>query len=165
MDRRTTPVLLSITFLLMACRGGGGPTEQGLTGNIYRVSVDSSDLRVVNVHADLTISTDMLSMDWPAVGFLEKGWSTFVQDLKVHDASGRAIGILYKGKAKWVLRAVAMLGSPVAELRTIATSPRLDGPGQRLKALACLTLIRGYRSYMMLRTMIAGVPKSDWSRG
>ncbi|MCC0063527.1 MAG: glycosyltransferase family 2 protein [Defluviimonas sp.] len=80
-----------------------------------------------------------------------------------HDYSEKANGIA--GKAKWVLRAVAMLGSPVAELRTIATSPRLDGPGQRLKALACLTLIRGYRSYMMLRTMIAGVPKSDWSRG
>ena len=70
------------------------------------------------------------------------------------------------GTAKWILKALVMLASPLAEIPTILTSPRISGGRERLLALSCLCLIRGYRSYAMCRAMMTGKigARSDWER-
>ena len=68
--------------------------------------------------------------------------------------------------AKWVLKAMALLVSPLAEIPTILTSPRISGGKERLLAFGCLCVIRGYRSYAMFRAMLTGKigVRSDWER-
>ena len=68
--------------------------------------------------------------------------------------------------AKWVLKAMAVLVSPLAEIPTILTSPRISGGKERLLAFGCLCVIRGYRSYAMFRAMLTGKigVRSDWER-
>ena len=70
------------------------------------------------------------------------------------------------GTTKWLLKTVALLVSPLAEIPTILTSPRISGGKGRALAFACLCLIRGYRSYAMARALTTGKAgsRSDWER-
>ncbi|MDA7964887.1 glycosyltransferase [Ruegeria sp.] len=71
------------------------------------------------------------------------------------------------GKARWLIRAIAMAGSPLAEIRTILRSRRVGGGQERLLAFLCLAKVRLYRSRRML-SMLLGAPQKDlegdWSR-
>jgi glycosyltransferase involved in cell wall biosynthesis len=69
-------------------------------------------------------------------------------------------------KVKWLLKAAALLISPLAEVPTILISPRISGAKERLLAFACLFVLRSYRSYAMLRAMVTGNAgaRSDWQR-
>lgn len=53
------------------------------------------------------------------------------------------------GRMKWLARAVAVASSPVFELRTLFTSPRVSGFQERWLALLCLVRIRLYRAWRM----------------
>jgi glycosyltransferase involved in cell wall biosynthesis len=53
-------------------------------------------------------------------------------------------------KLRWVLRSVAVLGSPVIDLATIVRSDRIQGITHRLKAIAILVAIRTHRARKML---------------
>jgi len=82
-----------------------------------------------------------------------------------HDYEHFALGPL--GRLRWTLRAIAVAGSPLFELRTLATSPRISGGRERLLALLCLVRIRAYRGYAMLRRAAAGGgrdARADWRR-
>lgn len=70
------------------------------------------------------------------------------------------------GKVKWVLKALAMPLSPLAEIPTLLTSHRISGPKERLLALACLCVLRLYRGYEMGRVFLAGNARAhgDWQR-
>ena len=74
-----------------------------------------------------------------------------------HDYTERAGTIL--GKARWLLRAWAMVGSPVIEAPKILRSERVSGWWERGMAFACLCAIRFYRSKTMVRMLV-----SDGSR-
>ena len=91
---------------------------------------------------------------------LAKKWDRLI----AHDFEGKAPGTW--GIAKWIGRTVAVSGSPLFELRTIATSPRVAGLAQRVTALACLCAVRTYRGYAMTRILLRGVAsnRNDWSR-
>ena len=81
-----------------------------------------------------------------------------------HDDRNRARTLT--GTTKWLLKTLALLASPLAEIPTILTSPRVSGGKERSLAFACLCLIRGYRSYAMARALTTGKAgsRSDWER-
>ena len=81
-----------------------------------------------------------------------------------HDYRDRAQTL--PGTMKWILKALALLASPLAEIPTILTSPRISGTQERLLAFSCLCAIRGYRSYAMFRAMMTRRigARSDWER-
>jgi glycosyltransferase involved in cell wall biosynthesis len=81
-----------------------------------------------------------------------------------HDYRDRARTSL--GTAKWLLKALALLASPLAEVPTIIKSPRISGEKDRLLAFSCLCAVRGYRSYVMFRAVVTGSvgARSDWER-
>lgn len=81
-----------------------------------------------------------------------------------HDYEEKPPGAI--GIAKWIGRMIAVSGSPLFELRTILTSPRVVGPGQRVMAFACLCAVRLYRGYAMARILLRGAAKdrNDWNR-
>ena len=60
------------------------------------------------------------------------------------------------GRLKWVVRAGALLISPLAEIAAIVRSDRLTGVSERMLAFACLTRIRLYRGWQMLRYITIG---------
>jgi GT2 family glycosyltransferase len=55
-----------------------------------------------------------------------------------------------RGRAEWALRAAAMAASPAAEIPRVLGNGRLEGPRQRLAALAAVTAMRLYRARRML---------------
>ena len=81
-----------------------------------------------------------------------------------HDYEEKSPGAL--GIAKWIGRTIAVAGSPLFEMRTILTSPRVAGLTQRVTAFACLCIVRLYRTYAMTRIMLLGAAKgrNDWNR-
>lgn len=71
------------------------------------------------------------------------------------------------GRLRWLVRAIAVAGSPVSEFGTVLLSKRLQGSWERSLALVCLIRIRLYRARRMLQ--IAFTPRSmhaegDWTR-
>ena len=81
-----------------------------------------------------------------------------------HDFEEKTPGAV--GIAKWIGRMIAVSGSPLFELRTILTSPRVVGLGQRIMAFICLCAVRLYRGYAMARILLRGSAKdrNDWNR-
>ena len=77
------------------------------TVNEYKIIISRDDLRKVKVEAELNIPERRLSMDWQSVNFLEKGWSHFVENLKVYDMEDNLIEIEYVDKATWQLNTTA----------------------------------------------------------
>jgi GT2 family glycosyltransferase len=51
---------------------------------------------------------------------------------------------------RWIVRALAIAGSPLLHWIRVVRSPRLPGARAKLRGIAGLALIRGYRSYRML---------------
>lgn len=60
------------------------------------------------------------------------------------------------GALRWLARAAALAGSPLIELPTVATSPRVSGPNERWLAFLCLARIRLYRAGRMLAVLARG---------
>jgi GT2 family glycosyltransferase len=60
------------------------------------------------------------------------------------------------GALRWLARAAALAGSPLIELPTVATSPRVSGPKERWLAFLCLARIRLYRAGRMLAVLARG---------
>jgi glycosyltransferase involved in cell wall biosynthesis len=60
------------------------------------------------------------------------------------------------GRTRWLLRALAMAASPLAEIPTVLTSRRVSGGRERLLAFMCLCAIRLYRTRAMLGVMLRG---------
>lgn len=82
-----------------------------------------------------------------------------------HDFEEKNPGAI--GIAKWIGRTIAVAGSPLFELRTILTSPLIAGLGQRITAFVCLSAVRLYRGYSMVRILLRGSAtkgRSDWNR-
>lgn len=55
----------------------------------------------------------------------------------------------------WVVRAFAVLASPLLHIGSAATSAKLTSPAERLKAIGILFAIRGFRFLEMSRVMLA----------
>lgn len=70
------------------------------------------------------------------------------------------------GKIAWILRAIAMAGSPAVEIPTILTSARVSGWRARGLAFVCLIAVRLHRSRIMLGALVSGGPEADdiWRR-
>lgn len=70
------------------------------------------------------------------------------------------------GQLKWLLRGVAVLVSPAAEIPTILGSPKVRGPRERLLAFACLTRMRAYRFRRMVAVALSPDARQvgDWNR-
>jgi glycosyltransferase involved in cell wall biosynthesis len=58
------------------------------------------------------------------------------------------------GALRWLGRAIAVAGSPIAEFRTLLFSPRVSGPRERILAFLCLIAIRLYRSGRMIGVLL-----------
>jgi hypothetical protein len=68
---------------------------------------------------------------------------------------------------RWLGRAVAVAGSPLFEIPTVLTSPRVAGARARARALLCLCRIRAYRARRMVRVAFARdarLGSTSWNR-
>ncbi len=77
-------------------------------------------------------------------------WDRHVAHDVEHYAQGRI------GLVRWIVRAVAVAASPLAEIGTIARSDRLSGAWQRLVAFGYLCRVRWYRCRAMVRVAVTG---------
>lgn len=71
------------------------------------------------------------------------------------------------GLLLWVARSIAIAGSPLIEIPTLLTSPRVSGPWERLLAFLCLIRIRFYRARQMIEMLLRGDNRSvagAWNR-
>ncbi len=57
-------------------------------------------------------------------------------------------------KLKWLLRAIAMVGSPLVEVPVVLRTDRISGWRERRMAFVCLCAIRLHRSKVMLRSLL-----------
>lgn len=85
--------------------------------------------------------------DWPA---LRAKWRRITQEMFALAAT-RPHGRLF-----WALKALAMPASMLAHLPKVVASPRLSGPGERLRAVATLARLRFLRMAWMLRQAAGG---------
>jgi len=72
----------------------------------------------------------------------------------------------FSARVRWIVRALAIAASPIAELPRILRSPRIRGAKQRLLALVCLVRVRWYRAFRMLTVAVRGPrsPVHSWNR-
>lgn len=71
------------------------------------------------------------------------------------------------GRLKWTVRAVAVAGSPLVEVRTVLMSPRVSGARERMMAFLCLIRLRLYRARRMITVVLWGNGKTlsgNWNR-
>lgn len=71
------------------------------------------------------------------------------------------------GRLRFVLKTLAMVPSPLAELPAVLTTDRLSGPRARALAFVCLVRIRLHRAKVMLRLLVTGDPErlsGAWNR-
>jgi GT2 family glycosyltransferase len=74
----------------------------------------------------------------------------------------------FVGRLLWLIRALAVAGSPIFELERIITSDRLKGGSSRWLAAVGLVGVRLYRSRQMLKLLLPGAnttAASAWNRG
>lgn len=72
-----------------------------------------------------------------------------------------------RASALWIAHAVAIAGSPVAEIPRIVTSDQLSGTRQRLDAFRGVVAMRGYRARRMLEEVFrpdAAARATRWNR-
>ena len=55
------------------------------------------------------------------------------------------------GRFRWVVRAIAILVSPLVDWTKVVASNRIEGPSARLKAIVVLMVVRAYRAYKMIQ--------------
>ncbi len=85
--------------------------------------------------------------DWPA---LSAKWRRITQEMFAQTGGGAG------ARLKWALKALAMPASVLAHLPRVLASPRLSGPGERLRAAATLARLRLTRMAWMLRQAAGG---------
>jgi GT2 family glycosyltransferase len=56
-------------------------------------------------------------------------------------------------RAKWMVRALAVLFSPLIDWGRVIASNRIHGISPRAKAIVVLTIVRGYRAYRMIHLL------------
>lgn len=61
-----------------------------------------------------------------------------------------------RARFRWLVRAAALLGSPVIDVVRVARAPQLRGIPARLRALGCLVRIRSYRAWRMTALVFGG---------
>jgi GT2 family glycosyltransferase len=66
-------------------------------------------------------------------------------------------------RARWVLRAFAILISPVVDWTKVIVSDRIDGALARMKAIFVLAAVRAYRAYKMVSLLLAS-KEVVWNR-
>ncbi len=70
-------------------------------------------------------------------------------------------------RAKWAIKTVAMLASPLVAVPVILRSDRISGGWERLLAFLCLVRVRWYRSRRMLAVQLSGEHgkhSASWNR-
>lgn len=78
---------------------------------------------------------------------LERKWDRHIShDFAEVNSTLRLIG--------WIIKAIALIISPLKELPTIITSDRISGPYERLLTFVCLARVRFYRAFRMAALLI-----------
>lgn len=154
--------------------------EEGFTGTGNLV-VKTPVLETVGDFAGLDKAEDR---DW---GHRATGMGfeiSYVPQMKVYHPARRSFADLYlkwdrqlahdygviagaHGKIRWLIKTLAMGLSPLAEIPRIATSDRVPGVVDKVKAFAGLCRIRVYRTGRMVDLMLRGRPErlaQKWNR-
>ena len=58
-------------------------------------------------------------------------------------------------RARWILRALAILLSPMIDWTKVIASDRIDGTSARFKAIIVLVVVRVYRAYKMINLLLS----------
>ncbi|MDR6757022.1 glycosyltransferase involved in cell wall biosynthesis [Mycoplana sp. BE70] len=93
---------------------------------------------------------------------LSRRWDRHVAHEFRH-IEGRRLGTL-----RWLLSCAVVAASPIGELAKVLASDRISGVGSRVGAMACLTRIRLYRAWLMVRllqTRRQAALVDNWNRG
>jgi len=85
--------------------------------------------------------------DWPA---LRGKWRRLTQEAFATTGGGTS------ARLRWAAKALAMPASALVHLPKLLASPRLDGPGERLRGAATLMRLRLLRMVWMLRQAAGG---------
>lgn len=83
----------------------------------YVVTVDEADTRLARVVATLVPDGDVIAMNDEGNQGLERGWATFVEDLKVTDEKGNALLAAPEKNSRW--RLTGYSGGPVKVSYTV----------------------------------------------
>ena len=145
------------------------------TGNLV---VRRTDFEEVGPFAGIQFAEDM---DWGRRAN-EAGFRfCYVPDMIVFHPARRSLRELYakwdrqtqhylnmaRGKTgwriRWIARAMAILGSPIADLATVLRSDRIHGLSARTKAFLVLVAVRAHRARKMLSLLCTG-GKVAWNR-
>lgn len=91
---------------------------------------------------------------------LARKWDRHVVHDHAHLRKGRF------GQAKWLVRSLAVLVSPFAEIPTVLTTPKIGGLRERVLAFACLVAVRAYRARRMMEAVFRrdAQDSGDWQR-
>lgn len=85
-------------------------------------------------------------------------WDRHIQHALNTGRSGRSMW-----RINWVLRAFAILASPLADWTKVLTSNRVHGASARIKAIYVLSVVRAYRAYRMLYLLFSN-GRVIWNR-
>lgn len=86
--------------------------------------------------------------DWPS---LRHKWRRITREMYAHHKA-RHPG--WRGSIRWLMRALTMLLSIPAHMPKILLSPRLSGPGERMRGVATLIRLRLLRSLWMFSQVL-----------
>lgn len=70
----------------------------------YTVSIDEADTRLASVEATLVPDGALIAMNDEANQGLERGWSTFVENLRVLDRNGKVLELTYEPTSRWRIK-------------------------------------------------------------
>lgn len=82
-------------FLVMLCLCSTAPADE------YTVTIDVANTRLALVEATLVPDGAVIAMNDEANQGLERGWSTFVEDIMVVDQNGKALKLTYEPTSRW----------------------------------------------------------------
>ncbi|MCH9035510.1 MAG: hypothetical protein IID42_13580 [Planctomycetes bacterium] len=77
----------------------------------YTVTISEKDVRVAHVRAEIEADDGLISMNDENNQGLERGWSTFVENIRVTDKDGRQLELTYEPTSRWRITDAA--GGPI----------------------------------------------------
>jgi len=97
-ERSMTKEFTAPFFLVILCLCSTAPADE------YTVTIDVANTRLALVEATLVPDGAVIAMNDEANQGLERGWSTFVENIKVVDRNGKPLELTYEPTSRWRIR-------------------------------------------------------------
>lgn len=165
-----TPTSLEAYENIYAYRNDSYITRQGFSGT-GNLATFPEVMAEVGPFAGINVSEDR---DWGQRATAKGYKITYVPEMIIYHPARESFAALRRkwdrhiahdyeriypkpfGSLRWLVRAMAIVASPLYEIWKILTSPRINGLRTRWLAMMCLTRIRIYRASQMVRVLLRG---------